>query len=187
MKKNFLSIIIFLFATSFIFSSCKKDAVEENEEELITTMVLSFTPTTGGTTLSYQYDDPDGPGGIAPTKQEIVLAASTTYNVSLQLLNKTETPPDDITVEVQNESAAHRFYYEPSAGSNIAISGLNKDVNGIPLGTTSTWSTGSAATGTVKVVLRHYPGTPPDKAITDPINSPKSNTDIEVLFSTKIQ
>jgi len=184
MKKIALSVLM----ACLLITSCKKDKPEEpNEEEVITTMKLTFVPVGGGATLTYQFDDPDGPGGAAPTQNEIVLAPSKTYNVTLQLLDKTKTPVADVTVEVQSEATAHRFYYEPTAGSNITVSGLDNDGNAVPLGITSTWATGAVATGKIKVTLRHYPGTPPNKAISDLVNSSKSSTDIEVEFNTKIQ
>ncbi|MCY7293483.1 MAG: hypothetical protein LH615_15000 [Ferruginibacter sp.] len=187
MKKQITKIALALLMSSVLFTACKKDKPEEpNDNEVITTMTLTFVPVGGGATVSATFDDSDGPGGIAPTQQPISLAASKTYNVTLVLLDKTKSPVSDITAEVATESAAHRFYYAPSAASNITVSGLNNDVNGVPLGITSTWITGAAASGTIKVVLRHYEATPPNKALGDPIDSPKSNTDIEVNFNTAV-
>jgi hypothetical protein len=188
MKKQLLKIAFGIFVLSAAITSCKKDKVEEpNDNEVITTMRLTFVPAGGGSTLTYQYDDADGPGGAAPTQQEIVLAPSKSYAVSVQLLDKTKTPVADITTEVAAEADAHRFYYEPTAGSNITVSGLNNDGNGVPLGITSTWTTGAVATSKIKITLRHYPGTPPGKAIGDLVSSSKSDTDIDVEFNTKIQ
>lgn len=187
MKRNLKMLSVALVLAGLVFSSCKKDKVEGNEEEVITTLQLTFVPDGGGTALVYDYDDPDGPGGTAPTIDEIVLSPLKTYNVSLTLLNKTVTPAEDITTEISDEADAHRFYYEGSATSNLLISGLDDDPNGVPLGLTSSWTTGPAATGTVKITLRHYPGTPPNKAIGDLVNSTKSGTDIEVTFNTRIQ
>jgi hypothetical protein len=189
MKKDLLKFGLLLFgASSLLLTACEKDnPEEENEEEVITTMQLSFAPAGGGTTLVYKFDDPDGDGGSAPVQDQVVLAPNTTYNVTLQLLNKTENPAEDITTEVASESQAHRFYYEPAAGSNIAVTNLNPDAGGLPLGITSTWTTTAAANGTVKVTLRHYPGNPPNKEAADPVNSNKSSTDIEVNFVTRIQ
>lgn len=187
MKTQFIRMVVGIIILSAAIASCKKDKVEENEEEVITTMQLSFVPVGGGTTLTYQYDDADGPGGAAPTKDEILLAPSKTYSVTLLLLNKTATPVADITTEVKAESDAHRFYYEPAAGSNITVTGLDNDGNGVPLGITSQWATGAAATGKIKVTLRHYPAVPPNKLAADLVNSSKSGTDIEVEFNTKIQ
>jgi len=186
MKKiTLIAFGIMLFGTTLV--SCKKDKPEENDEELITTMRLTFVPVGAGNTVTYQFDDADGPGGAAATQQEIVLAPSKTYNVTLQLLNRTVTPVDDITLEVAAEAGAHRFYYLPTAGSNISVSGFDNDPAGVPLGITSTWTTGAAATGKVTVTLRHYAGTPPGKAVADLVNSTKSSTDIEVVFDSRIQ
>lgn len=183
-----MTVVLGILFSSALITSCKKDAPEEdNEEEVITTMKLTFVPIGGGTTLTYQFKDADGPGGAAPTQDEITLAPSKSYNVTVQLLNETETPAEDITLEVADEADAHRFYYEPTTPSNITVSNLNNDGNGVPLGITSTWATGANATGKVKVTLRHYPNTPPGKAITDLVSSAKSGTDIEVEFATRIQ
>ncbi len=189
MKRKLTKIVLGIFLVSSLLTACKKDkaAEEENDNELITTMKLTFVPVGGGPTLTYQFKDTDGPGGAAPTTDEIVLAPSKAYNVTVQLLNEAETPAEDITLEVQAEADAHRFYYQPSGGSNINVAGLDNDPNAVPLGITSTWTSGSIATGSIVVTLRHYPGNPPGKAVADPVNSPKSSTDIEVSFNTKIQ
>lgn len=180
--------LIPIFLILVIFSSCKKESKPEtNDEEVITTMKLTFVPVGGGTTLTYQYDDADGPGGNTPVQDVIALSPSKSYQVSIQLLNKTTNPVSDITTEVQAESDAHRFYYEPSVGSNLTVSQLDNDTNGVPLGVNGTWTSGAASTGTLKVTLRHYPGTPPGKETADPVNSTKSATDVEVVFNTSIQ
>lgn len=188
-KRNLLKFsLLFLGASAIFFSSCKKDkAEEENEEEVITTLQLTFVPVGGGAAVIYKYDDADGPGGANPVKDEIVLQPNKSYNVAVQLLNKTENPAEDITEEVKAEADAHRFYYEPSGASNITVSNLDNDGNGVALGVNSTWTTGAAATGTIRVTLRHYPGNPPNKAAGDAVNSGKSATDIEVDFTTRLQ
>lgn len=188
MKKQFMKVVLGIFIFSTLVTSCKKDTVEEtNDEEVITTMKLTFVPVGVGATLTYQFDDADGPGGTAPTIQDIVLTPSKTYNVSVQILNKTKTPIADLTTEILQEADAHRFYYLPTTGSKITVSGLDNDGNGVPLGINSTWTTGTIATGKIKITLRHYPGIPPGKAAGDLVNSTKSGTDIEVEFNTKIQ
>lgn len=189
MKKELLKSGLLLFSASvLLLSSCKKEEnEEENEEEVITTMQLTFVPAGGGTTVTYKFDDPDGPGGTNPVKDDIVLMPNKSYAVTVQLLNKTANPVADITTEVAAEADAHRFYYEPSAASNITVANFNNDGNGVPVGITSTWTTGAAATGTIRVTLRHYPGNPPNKATDDAVNSTKSSTDLEVDFNTRLQ
>jgi hypothetical protein len=184
--KNLVFNLILAFAI-VIIPACNKEAGYDHDEEVITTLVLTFTPQGGGAATSFSFDDPDGPGGIDPTINQIVLSANTTYNVSLGVFNKTLSPVKELTQEIIAEGDAHRFYYQPSAGSNITVSGLNNDDDGIALGTNSVWTTGVAATGTIKITLRHYGGNPPNKATDDTPDSNKSSTDAEVTFSTKVQ
>lgn len=175
-----------ILSVLFYVSSCKKFTEgESNDEELITTVKLNFTQ--GANTQSFQIRDIDGPGGNDPVTDTIVLPANTTYNVALELMNEAANPVEDITAEVEEENLAHRFYYAISANTPVQIGQLNNDDNGVPLGIESEWTTGSAGTGFVTITLRHYPGTPPDKQVSDPVNSPKSSTDVEVTFPVKIQ
>ena len=188
MKKQLLKwSFLFLGTAAFSLTACnKEDGIEANEEEVITTMQLTFTAADGSNPLVYKFEDLDGDGSNT-TQDVIQLAANKTYNVTLQLLNKSVTPAEDITAEVAAEGASHRLYYTPSAGSNIAVTNLNNDDEGNPLGITSTWATSSAANGTMQITLRHYPGNPPNKQASDALNSSKSSTDIEVTFTTRVQ
>ena len=184
MKRQLLKFSLLLFvASALMLSSCKKDnEKEENEPEIITTMQLTFVPVGTGNTLTYKFDDPDGPGGSSPTIDQIVLEPHKIYNATLQLFNKTANLQEDITAEVQDEKESHRVYYEVVGvnvvGVNLTIATTDVDENGVPVGVTSTWTTGSASTGKAYVTLRHYAGTPPNKATGDPVDSRKSSTDI---------
>lgn len=174
-----------VLAGAVLLAGCKKDKGESNEEEVITTLELTFTPNGGGTPLVYSFVDPDGPGGVDPTVDDIVLNSGTSYSVSAAFLNEIEG--EDITEEINAEADAHRVYYTVAGGSNITVTNLNNDPNGVPLGITSTWTTGAAASGQVTVTLRHYPAIPPNKEASDLVNSSKSGTDIEVTFDTQVQ
>ncbi|RYY45400.1 MAG: hypothetical protein EOO06_16595 [Chitinophagaceae bacterium] len=179
---NFLLAVMVL--TVLVFSSCKKSSGgEANDEELITTMKLSFSSVGGGPPKVFTVNDADGPGGADPVKDIIQLAPNTTYTVSMELFNSTTSPAENITAEILAEREAHRLYYIPSSGAPLTIGGFDLDANNVPLGLTSEWTTGAASSGTVTITLRHYPGTPPDKQISDPVNSPKSSTDFVVTFS----
>jgi hypothetical protein len=179
MKK--MSFFLVLFGL-IIISSCKKDTIDPNEEELITTFKVEFTEKVTRAKQSFEFKDLDGEGGNAPSKfDEIILAAGKTYECELYLLNESVMPVDNITLEIEAESDDHQFYFTPSV-AGLLITELNKDTKGLPLGIESIWTTGSAATGTINISLKHKPGT---KAANDPIT--KGDTDISLDFKVKVQ
>ncbi len=192
MKDNLLNFGAFLLLYATFFTSCKKvTVVEDNDNEVITTLLVRLTATTGGAFVDFKFDDPDGPGGAAPTIDQINLAPNKTYNAQIILLNKTATPVDTSSIQVKEENIAHRFYFETTIGTNLTISNLDKDDDGISLGLLSTWTTGAASTGKIGITLRHYDGIPPNKAEADLISSSKSSTDLTTAsigdFSVNIQ
>ena len=187
---NVLKTVLLLPGIALLFSACKKDKKEEvrNDNETITTMIVKFRPagSGGGADLQYQYDDPDGPGGAAATKDVITLAPNKLYIVDILLLDKTKTPVDTVSKEVAAEANAHRFYYTPSAGSDVSVILASEDHNGDPLGITSLWTTYNPnPSGKMLITLRHYAHN--GKGPGDTVNSDKSSTDIEVEFDTRVQ
>lgn len=166
-----------------ILAGCKKkNNDEENEEELITTVKVNLTEVGTSNTLSFTWKDVDGPGGNAPQITPVVLGASKAYNCTLEFLDESKTPAEDITKEIKEEDDEHQIYYEVAAASLISVTNLNTDRRGLPLGTTSSWTTGAAGTGTLKITLKHKPGI---KAAGDLVT--KGETDIEIIFPVTIQ
>ncbi|MGZ5247622.1 MAG: hypothetical protein ACXWV5_11320 [Flavitalea sp.] len=177
--------LMFVMASGVLLTACSKDDVaEENSNELITTIELKITERGTNNTLSFEFEDLDGPGGQNPEIDQIVLSPEKTYDVTIEVYDYSKNPPVEIHEEIDEESTSHRFYLEPSANSNITISNYDLDVNGVPLGLSSVWNTGAAGSGTVKVTLRHYEDR--GKETSDPVNSNKSTTDAEVTFNTVI-
>ena len=183
MNRNFLRTVVLILMVFVFFISCKKeDETGLNEEELITTLRLSLKETGSATTKVFEFNDPDGTGGNPPVKFDpIILDPNKNYTCTLEVLNESVTPAENISFEIATEAEDHQFYYEP-AGVNITVSALNTDGNGLPVGLTSTWITGGASNGTVKITLKHKPGT---KAAGDPTS--KGETDIEVSFTAAVQ
>lgn len=175
-----------LAAGMLLFGSCKKEEAQEenNENELITAVRLDMIEAGGADTLSYTWSDSDGPGGAEPVIDNIVLSPGTSYQVKLTLLDETKTPVDDITQEVKDEGGVHRLYYEPSSGTGITVDSLDQDSEGRPLGINSKWTTTDFGTGSIRIVLRHYPNA--GKEASDPVNSSKSSTDADVAFSVLV-
>ena len=151
-----------------------------HEVELITSIILSFVDTAGvQPSVQYAFRDPDGDGGNAPTVHDVInLVKNTYYDVTIQLLNESESPAEDITLEIQEEDDEHLFCYTPS-NTNISI--VRTDSDGTyEVGINTFWSTGAIATGETTVVLKHQPGVKNG-------NCEPGDTDIEVTFVTEVQ
>ena len=183
--QNKFKVLLTVAAFGLLITSCKKDKEQENDNEVITTVELRLTPAGGGTMLTYKWEDLDGAGGANPVIDAVTLAANKSYNTQILIYDKTKNPVVVTSDEVKAEAVDHRFYFEPAAGSNITVSGLDNDPNGIPLGLNSVWTTGAAATGSIKITLRHYEKG--GKSLSDLVNSTKSSTDAETTFTTKVQ
>ena len=184
-------ILITVALIAVTVSACKKDDdtpepspnnsnPPAHEEELITSAILSFVDTAGvQPNVQFAFRDPDGDGGNAPTQHDTIrLTANTYYNVSIQLLNESESPAEDITLEVQQEDDEHIFCYTPS-NTNVSIQRTDSDGT-YEVGITSFWSAGAAAVGSTTVTLKHQPG------VKDGTCTP-GDTDIEVIFITEVQ
>lgn len=175
--------LLFLFAAFVVgLASCSKDDVEPNEEELITTLKVSLLAAGSTTPEVFTFKDIDGPAGNPPAQfDSIVIDANKSYTATLQFLNESVSPAEDITVEIAAEADDHQVYFTP-AGVFITPSNLNLDSKGLPLGITSTWQTGAAAKGSLTITLKHKPGS---KASGDPVS--KGETDVEVAFGVRLK
>ncbi|MDT8413332.1 MAG: type 1 periplasmic binding fold superfamily protein [Vicingaceae bacterium] len=188
---------LYLFLAAALMVSCKKDddtpkpegggsTPPPNEEELITSVKLTFEDTTGiQPTIVVWFRDPDGEGGNAPTQFDTIrLAANTVYTASIELLDESKNPVENITEEVEEEADEHLFCYSPS---NVNLSIVRTDIEldygvggTLEVGITTQWTTGNASIGSTQVVLKHQPG------IKDGTCAP-GDTDVELNFITEIQ
>ena len=182
-----LIIPVFLLSTTLLISSCGKDPDPVNEEEVITTLTMTWTPQGSGSPVVFQFRDPDGEGGNAPTITSGALAANTTYSVSLELLNETETPAEDITEEILDEGTEHQFFFGLTEGITLTFSYADTDANGAPIGLETTMTTGDAATGKLQVTLRHEPDKGATGVAQGDITNAGGETDIQVEFDLVIQ
>ena len=164
-----------------VLSSCKKDALPPNEEELITTVVIELTDNQG-VKSTFSFKDLDGEGGSNPSQFDtIVLGLNKAYSGKIKFLNESVSLADDITAEILAEADDHQLYYTPTT-SNLSISILDKDTKNLPLGLSTSWTTTTASTGIVNVTLKHKPGV---KAANDPVS--KGESDVSLDFQLKIR
>ena len=186
MTKKYL-IISFVFAISLTFTACDKDDPEiPNEEELITTLNYTLTPTSGGTSITLSFKDLDGDGGTAPTITGGTLAANQTYSGTLELLNEAESPAESITEEIEEEDEEHQFFFQSNI-SNLTIAYSDQDADGNPVGLSSTLTTGAAASGSITIILRHEPSKSASGVSGGDITNAGGETDIEVTFPIDVQ
>ena len=183
-KLNWAFIVLALFA----ISACDNDDPEPvNEEELITTVRVTFTPSTGGSAITATFQDLDGPGGGAPIITNPSLASNTTYSVSVQFLNETESPAENITEEVEEEAEEHQVFFEIGSGLNLTYTYGDTDGNGDPIGLAGTAITTDASTGTMSVILVHEPNkSASGVSAGDPTNA-GGEEDVRVSFTVTIQ
>ena len=175
-----------LFALAgLVLTSCSDDDPEPvNEEEVITTMTITLVPQGGGTAIQLQSRDLDGDGPEPPViTVSGNFSARTVYNGSIVLLNETETPPEDITLEVEEEADEHQFFYTIGASLSGSTEYSNVDGNGNPLGTEFTFSAGDESTGDLSFTLRHDLKKPNDGTLADA----GGETDIAQTFPVGIE
>jgi hypothetical protein len=176
-----------------VFTSCDDDVPPaEDEEEIITDVILTFSSGSSSVTASAQDPDGEGPQDLAIT-EHIVLAANTEYIMTIELENSIEG--ERITEEVEKEGDAHMFFFaftmdifsSPAGVGNMddragAVNYNDQDLNGQPIGLSSTWTTGDAASGTFQLVLKHQPDL---KSATS--TSTDGSSDIDLTWNITIQ
>ena len=153
-----------------------------NDEELITTVILTLTQESGDqvvlTTVDLDGDGPDEP----VTTVVGSFSENTQYQGAVQFLNETEDPAEDITEEVIEEAEEHQVFYTISEGLNITTTYVDFDDNDNPLGVNITLETGEASSGSLTVTLRHEPVKP-----NDGLESAGGESDISTSFDVSIQ
>ena len=153
-----------------------------NEEEVITTVILTLTPESGDqvvlTTQDLDGDGPDEPVTIITGS----FNENTQYQGAVRFLNETETPAEEITTEVIEEADEHQVFYTVSNGLNITTTYQDEDSNGNPLGVSIILETGAASAGNLTVTLRHEPVKP-----NDGLDSAGGETDITTTFDVTIE
>lgn len=161
------------FTAALATVGCTEDAHEHGDEnEIISRVELTFTPGGGGDPLVFQFDDPDGDGGVSGTSDRIELAAGVEYTLAVRFLNGLATPPEDISEEVRAEAEEHFVFVVgdvsgPASSSASALAvhayadkesdyGANTG-DDLPVGLVNTFTTQSAGAGKLRVLLRHLP------------------------------
>lgn len=177
------------------------DGGSSNENEVITTVILNFAPTSGST-ITVTFNDPDGDGGQAPTVDPVNLTPDN-YTLTVQFQNRLVTPAEEITDEVRDEQNFHLLLFTGSAVVGPATTNAtgplmqsyaDMDGNGLPVGLTNAL-VASAGTGQLTVTLRHMPPEEPPVKSSTTVNEVKTggvdsiggSTDAQVSFIVTVQ
>lgn len=180
--KNFKNLLFVLLLTG-----CTKELpIIPNEEELITTVRLTCLPENGGDSVIFEYKDVDGEGGTAPEIKNGILSANTTYQMTVELLNESVSPVENITEEVKEEGIDHQIFYIIE-NPNLTISYTDQDENGLPIGLENTLKTSENANGNLTVTLKHKPMKSASGVSNGNISNAGGETDVEVTFYVQIQ
>ena len=181
-----------LLITMIFFVSCDDDddgiPPPINEEEVITTMTVTLAPQGGGSPVFLQTRDLDGDGPDAPVVTVSgPLEAGQVYNGSIEILNETESPAEDITEEIEEEADEHQFFFLVGGTLDLTTEYDDQDDDGNPIGLAFTATAGAASNGILTVVLRHEPDKDAAGVSDGEIANAGGETDIEQDFSLEIQ
>lgn len=170
MKTIKLMSLLALSATIFTGCSDDDDSIPEqvNQEEVVTTMNVTLTGPSGNVVTLKSYDS-DGDGPKAPViTVSGPLAANTIYSGDVELLNETEKPVENTTLEIMKENDEHQFFFSNSDALEVSFAyadtendydddTTNDDEDADPVGILFTLSTVDVSSGTVSIVLIHQP------------------------------
>ena len=183
--------LIYAFIAVSLFA-CKDDDEDEpvvpvipNEEEVITTVRYTLTPTGGGAAAVFSFQDLDGDGGNTPVITADSIDANITYTGSLEFFNELETPADTITNEVLEEGDEHQVFFQINSG-DFTVSYADVDKNGNPIGVSSTFESNTMS-GNLTITLRHEPDKAAAGVSGGDITNAGGETDIEVSFPINVR
>lgn len=191
-----LTLLIALLGGVVLLSGCDKDPEPENIPEEITRVVLTFTAP-GANPIEVVATDPDLGGPQNMEVGSIALNSNTSYTLDITFFNGFYEPTEpayNITEEVAEEGAEHQLFFSwsegvftsPTGTGNIGAAGTvnyaDEDANGLPIGLTTTWTTGTTSNEkTFRVMLKHQPDI---KSATS--TSADGESDLDITFPISI-
>lgn len=145
----------------------------EDENEVISRVELTFTPTDGGAPLVFAFTDMDGDGGASGTADRVELAVGVEYDLAVRFVNSFAEPPEDISEEIAAEAEEHLIFVTgdvagPASAASPALLthayadresdyGENAVGDDLPVGLANTITGAAAGTGELRIILRHLP------------------------------
>jgi len=149
------------------------DDDHDHDNEIISRVVLTFTPQGGGDALEFSFDDPDGDGGVSGVFEEIELIEGSTYDLTLTFENALTDPIEDLTEEIEEEAEDHLILLSgdligPASTPTMGLLqqayadlesdyGANAVGEDLPVGLAHTITATASGSGELRVMLRHLP------------------------------
>ena len=191
-------LMVGLVITFVLMPSCAVDLPPpppiENEEEIITDVVLTFSALSGEMTVTAAAQDPDGQGPEDLQILDIInLSVNTSYELAIELQNA--VAGESITEEVKMEADEHLFFFEwnndifsrPEGNGNVdnrndPVQYNDQDSEGLPLGLSTIWTTAQIPIeSNFRIVLKHQPG---QKSSFSDVNT--GDTDVDLTWIVNI-
>jgi len=197
-----------LFLSSiFLFASCASDddvvTEVENEQELITTVIVELISDSDDVDLSWE--DLDAEDDADPEITGGTLLPNTTYTGYIELLNENAEEEDhdeeeeeeeeeghehdhgyDVTEEIEEEAEDHQFFFTTTGDLDVTINYVDEDANGNPIGLEFTLVTGDVSEGELEVLLLHEPDKFAEGVSEGDATNAGGEVDIDVSFPITI-
>lgn len=178
-------IIIVGFAILTILAGCKeKNTVVDppGEEEVITTVTLNLTETGSSVVSQFVWEDIDGVGGNGPNRIDTMrVNVGRSYIGTINIENRSVTPAEVITSEIEDLADQHQFFFTVSNGVATVVA-TDLDSRSLPLGLNFMLTTGSVGDGTLTIALSHW-----ESATAKNGTTPSDETDISVTFPLRVE
>lgn len=164
-----------------------------NEEEVITTVELVLTPTTGNV-VTLESKDLDGDGPNAPVLTVSgSLQAGMLYNGVVTLKNESVSPVEVINEEIEEEADDHQFFYGITGGLDATVTYTDSENDYLsnnstnPVGLQFSLQANTASSGELTVILIHEPAKDAAGVVNGDITNAAGETDVEQTFNLSIE
>ena len=183
---NMRKLLVFLCILSISFSCKKEDLEPVDDNELITTVDLTFTDSNKKVN-TFSFQDKDGDAKTPPEKfDKIVLDKNMNYSLEINVYDETKNPKANITEQIKLESDVHLFVFKIDPASLFSLKAIDKDKNGLPIGLLSSGSTqNTVGSGKLNLVLKHQP--PINGKAVKTGNEAGGSSDIDLVFDLSIK
>ena len=183
---NVKTYCILALATSFLIVACKKDdPAPINPDELITTVNYTLT-SSFGETVTLSYVDLDGDGGNPAVITGGTLNVNDTYTGTLQFLNESVSPVEDITQEIAEEALEHQVFFQTDL-TGLLIGYSDTDAESNPIGLETTVITTGEGSGNLTITLRHEPDKNAGQVALGDITNAGGSTDVQVTLPVNVE